>query len=180
MISAFPFRLSDLILSSFNGNIFLLTSGLHKILKALVQIFHDIIFFWIFCVFFFYISLYISALFLPPPPPPPHLTRASFFSVTSGFTRLSITTKYVCRGLIRLHVNFHSNRTKWSTNLHVKICRRGEGKRAYISFYISFFSYQIDRFWPVLCQLIRLTSYCVFRQAKKFLCGFCVLRARAT
>ena len=37
-------------------------------------------------------------------------------------------TKYVCRGLISLYVNFHNNRTMWSTNLHVKNCRWGEGK----------------------------------------------------
>ena len=36
-------------------------------------------------------------------------------------------TKYVCRGLISLYVNFHSNRTMWSTNLHVKFCRWGGG-----------------------------------------------------
>ena len=43
-------------------------------------------------------------------------------------------TKYVCRGLISLYVNFHNNRTMWSTNLHVKICRwGGEGKRALVS-----------------------------------------------
>ena len=34
-------------------------------------------------------------------------------------------TKYVCRGLISLYVNFHNNPTIWSTNLHVKICRWG-------------------------------------------------------
>ena len=34
-------------------------------------------------------------------------------------------TKYVCRGLIGLYVNFHSNRTMWSINLHVKNCRWG-------------------------------------------------------
>ena len=40
-------------------------------------------------------------------------------------------TKYVCRGLISLYVNFHSNRTMQSTSLHVKICRwGGEGQRA--------------------------------------------------
>ena len=36
-------------------------------------------------------------------------------------------TKYVCRDLISLYVNFHNNRTMWSTNLHVKICRWGGG-----------------------------------------------------
>ena len=42
-------------------------------------------------------------------------------------------TKYVCRGPISLYVKFHNNRTMWSTNLHVKICRwggGGKGKRA--------------------------------------------------
>ena len=37
-------------------------------------------------------------------------------------------TKYVCRGLISLYVNFHNNRTMWSTKLHEKICRCGGGK----------------------------------------------------
>ena len=60
---------------------------------------------------------------------PPH--TSFFFSLTSGFTRLSIKTKYICRGLISLYVNFHNNPIKWSTNLHVKLCRwRREGKRA--------------------------------------------------
>ena len=36
-------------------------------------------------------------------------------------------TKYVCRGIISLYVNFHNNRTMWSTNLHVKICSWGGG-----------------------------------------------------
>ena len=38
-------------------------------------------------------------------------------------------TKYVCRGLISLYVNFHNNRTMWSTNFHVKICRWGEKEK---------------------------------------------------
>ena len=38
-------------------------------------------------------------------------------------------TKYVWRGLISLFVNFHNNPTKWSTNLHVKICRWGEKEK---------------------------------------------------
>ena len=70
------------------------------------------------------------ALFLPPPP-----TSRQFqlFSVTSGFTRLSKKTKYVCRGLISRYVNFHNNRTMWSTNSHVKICRCGEKEKEPIS-----------------------------------------------
>ena len=36
-------------------------------------------------------------------------------------------TKYICRGLISLYVNFHNNRTMPSTNLHVKNCRWGGG-----------------------------------------------------
>ena len=39
-------------------------------------------------------------------------------------------TKYVCRGLISLYVIFHNNRTMWSTNLHVKFCRRGGGGKS--------------------------------------------------
>ena len=39
-------------------------------------------------------------------------------------------TKYVCRGLISLYVNFHNNWTMWSLNLHVKICRWGERKKS--------------------------------------------------
>ena len=35
-------------------------------------------------------------------------------------------TKYVCRGLISMYVNFHNNRTMQSTNLHIKFCRWGE------------------------------------------------------
>ena len=38
-------------------------------------------------------------------------------------------TKYVCRGLISLYVNFHNNRTMWSTNLIVKICRWGQKEK---------------------------------------------------
>ena len=52
-------------------------------------------------------------------------------------------TKYVCRGLISLYVNFHNNRTMWSTNLHVKICRWGGGKEKEPLFqkWIIFFSF---------------------------------------
>ena len=38
-------------------------------------------------------------------------------------------TKYVCRSHISLYVNFHNNRTMWSTNLHVKFCRWGEKEK---------------------------------------------------
>ena len=55
------------------------------------------------------------------PPPPPLLTRAYFFGVTSGFTRLVSKTKYV---LINYHVN---NYLKWTINLLVKTCRWGGG-----------------------------------------------------
>ena len=59
----------------------------------------------------------------------PTWRQFQFISVTSGFTRLSMKTKYVCRGLISLNVNFHNNRTMWSKNLHVKICRWGEKEK---------------------------------------------------
>ena len=48
----------------------------------------------------------------------------------SGFTRLSMKSKYVCRGFIRLYVHFHNNAIKWSTNLHVKIRRWGGRKKS--------------------------------------------------
>ena len=38
-------------------------------------------------------------------------------------------TKYVCRGLVSLYEYFHNNRTMWSTNLRVKICRWGEKEK---------------------------------------------------
>ena len=38
-------------------------------------------------------------------------------------------TKYVCRGLISPYASFHNNRTMWSINLHVKICRWGEKEK---------------------------------------------------
>ena len=64
----------------------------------------------------------------PPPPPPPTSHELQYISVTSGFKRLSMKTKYVCRGFISPYVIFHYNRTMWSTNLHVKICRWGGAK----------------------------------------------------
>ena len=42
---------------------------------------------------------------------PPTSHDLHYISLTSGFTRLSMKTKYVCRGPISLYVNFHSNRT---------------------------------------------------------------------
>ena len=39
-------------------------------------------------------------------------------------------TKYVCRGLISLYVNFHKNRTMWLSNLHVRIRRWGKRKKS--------------------------------------------------
>ena len=48
--------------------------------------------------------------------PPPTSHELPFFSVTSAFTRLSMKTKYVYRGLISMYVNMsvHNNPTKWS------------------------------------------------------------------
>ena len=59
----------------------------------------------------------------------PTLHELQYISVTSGFTRFSMKTKNVSRGLISLYVNFHNNRTMSSTNLHVKNCRWGGGGR---------------------------------------------------
>ena len=40
-------------------------------------------------------------------------------------------TKYVCRGLIGLYVNFHNNRTMWSKKFTCnKLQFEGKGKRA--------------------------------------------------
>ena len=44
-------------------------------------------------------------------PFPPTSLKHEFYGLTSGFTRLIMKTKYVCHGLISLHVNFHVNRT---------------------------------------------------------------------
>ena len=52
-----------------------------------------------------------------------------YISVTSGFTRLSMKIKYVCRDLISLYENFHNNRTMRTLNLHVKNCRWGEKEK---------------------------------------------------
>ena len=49
-----------------------------------------------------------------------------------------MNTKYVCRGLFDLYEKFHNNRTMWSTNLHLKICRwGGEGKRVEVQMHIN-------------------------------------------
>ena len=61
--------------------------------------------------------------FLPPalfplPPPPPH--EHQFYGLTSSFTRLIMKTKYVCHGLVYLHVNFHDNRTMQTVILIIK------------------------------------------------------------
>ena len=47
-------------------------------------------------------------------------------------------TKYVGRGLISLNLNFHNNRTMWSTKLHVKICRWGGGEQKEPTFHTMF------------------------------------------
>ena len=38
-------------------------------------------------------------------------------------------SKYVCNGLISLHIEFHDNRTKWTENSNIKICRWGETEK---------------------------------------------------
>ena len=43
--------------------------------------------------------------------PSPTSHEHQFYGLTSGFTRLIMTTKYVCHGLIYLHANFQDNRT---------------------------------------------------------------------
>ena len=58
---------------------------------------------------------------------PPTSFKHEFYGVTSGFTRLIMKTKYVCHGLISLHVIFYDNRTKGTETLNTKICRWGGG-----------------------------------------------------
>ena len=38
-------------------------------------------------------------------------------------------TKYVCHGLISLHVNFHDNRKKRTITSNMKICRWGKKEK---------------------------------------------------
>ena len=38
-------------------------------------------------------------------------------------------TKYVCHGIISLHVNFHDNRLMWTKILIIKISRWGEKEK---------------------------------------------------
>ena len=39
-------------------------------------------------------------------------------------------TKYVCHGLISLHVNFRDNRTKRTVTSNIKFCRWGKKKKS--------------------------------------------------
>ena len=66
-------------------------------------------------------------------PFPPTSLKHELYGLMSGFTRLVMKIKYVCNGLISLHVSFHGNRTKWTLTSNIKICRwggGGGGKRA--------------------------------------------------
>ena len=56
---------------------------------------------------------------------PPTSLKHEFYGLTSGFTRLIMKIKYVCHGLISLHVSFHDNRTEWTVTSNIKICRWG-------------------------------------------------------
>ena len=62
-------------------------------------------------------------------PFPPSSRKFQLISVTSSFTRLNMKTKYVCRCLIRRYVIFHNNLTMSSTNLQIKTCRWGGGRK---------------------------------------------------
>ena len=76
-----------------------------------------------------------------------------YISVTSGFTRLSMRTKYVCRGLISLYENFCNNRTMWSTNLHVKNCRWWENEKEPDEFFreVSHENYKLFQRYRISC-----------------------------
>ena len=120
----------------------------------------------------------ITALFPFPP------RQFQLISVMSGFTRLSMKIKYVCRGFISLYVNFHNNRTILSTNLHVRICRCGGGERKKISKDSKYnlakttpISSRIEKFrWlqfdQILCEpdtpLPRLSLYIAVVSSKQF------------
>ena len=74
-------------------------------------------------------------------------------------------TKYVCRGLISMYVNFCNNRTMWSKNLHVKICRwgGGEGKRAKLDNRTTFLAVKICRWGNgkrAVIFVCTLSNYC--------------------
>ena len=75
--------------------------------------------------------------FSSPPPPPPTSHELQYISVTSGFTRLSMKTKYVCRGLISLYINFQNNRTILSTNFYVKNCMWGGKRKRALQYYVK-------------------------------------------
>ena len=54
--------------------------------------------------------------------------QLQLISGTSGFTRLSMTTKYVCRGLISLYVSFHNNVVNKFTCKNLQVGGGGGGK----------------------------------------------------
>ena len=56
---------------------------------------------------------------------PPTSHENQFYSLRSGFTRLTMKTKYVCHGLIYLYDNFYDNRTMRTVILIIKNCRWG-------------------------------------------------------
>ena len=66
-------------------------------------------------------------LFFLPPPPTYH--KHQFYGLRGGSTRLIMRTKYVCHGLISLHVNFHDKHLgDVNSNLKYKYLQVG-GKR---------------------------------------------------
>ena len=86
---------------------------------------------------------------------PPTSRQHQLISVTSDFMRLSMKTKNVCRGLISLYVFFHKNRTMWSTNLHVNVCRCGRGKEKEPLFdYYFFIKIMIIKLWPKFHKMV--------------------------
>ena len=56
----------------------------------------------------------------------PHIAGSSILWFNKGFTRLSMKTKYICRGLMSPLVNFCDNRAMWTTILHVKVRMLGK------------------------------------------------------
>ena len=75
--------------------------------------------------------------------PSPSSYKHQFHDVTSGFTRLSIKTKYVCHGLISPYAKFYNNPTIRTENL---LSRWGKEKELFSFDKKSFFKPKLLKF----------------------------------
>ena len=71
----------------------------------------------------------ISRLFFLGLPPSPTSDEHQFYGLTSSFTKLIIKLKYICHGLIYLHVNCHDNWTMQTVTFNCKNLQVGGGAR---------------------------------------------------